>query len=230
MKTILITGASAGIGRATALALSQNPEVRVLAIARREERLRQLAEKAGERLHYFAADLADVAATRDLVDWVRDYAPLDGLINNAGLLINKPFADLTDTNWESLFAVNVLAPARLIRLLLPHCNPDGAHIVNIGSMGGYQGSSKFPGLAGYSATKGALATLTECLAEELKERKVFVNCLALGAVQTEMLAQAFPGYQAPLQDHEMAEFFAYFVQHGHRFFNGKVLPVSVATP
>jgi NAD(P)-dependent dehydrogenase (short-subunit alcohol dehydrogenase family) len=230
MTTILITGASAGIGRATALALSQSPDTRVLAVARRENRLRQLAEQAGDQLQYFAADLSDAGAAAELADWVGGYAPLTGLINNAGLLINKPFAELTDPDWASLFAVNVLAPARLIRLLLPHFDPAGAHIVNIGSMGGYAGSAKFPGLAAYSATKGALATLTECLAEELQEQKIFCNCLALGAVQTEMLAQAFPGYQAPLQDHEMAEFFAFFVRQGHRFFNGKVLPVSVATP
>ncbi len=230
MTTILITGASAGIGRATALALSQDADTRVLAVARREDRLRQLAEEAGDRLHYFAADLADADATAKLAAWVGGYAPLTGLINNAGLLINKPFANLTDPDWESLFQVNLLAPARLIRLLLPHFDPAGAHIINIGSMGGYAGSAKFPGLSAYSAAKGALATLTECLAEELKEQKISCNCLALGAVQTEMLAQAFPGLQAPLQDHEMAEFFAYFVRQGHRFFNGKVLSVSVATP
>jgi NAD(P)-dependent dehydrogenase (short-subunit alcohol dehydrogenase family) len=230
MTTFLITGASAGIGRATALTLSNIPDVRVLAIARRQERLKQLADAGGDRLHYFAADLADAAATRDAIEWLSQYGPIDGLINNAGMLINKPFADLTDQNWESLFAINVLAPARLVRLLLPHFNPAGAHVVNVSSMGGYPGSAKFPGLSAYSATKGALSTLTECLAEELKDRKIFVNCLALGAVQTEMLAQAFPGYKAPLQDHEMADFFAYFVRHGHRFFNGKVLPVSVGTP
>lgn len=230
MTTILITGASAGIGRATALTLSSIPGVRVLAVARRAERLRQLAEAAGDRLHFFAADLASPTETKLLIDWAKEFGPIDGLINNAGLLINQPFAALTDTDWESLFAVNVLAPARLVRLLLPHFNPAGAHVVNIGSMGGYPGSAKFPGLSAYSATKGALSTLTECLAEELKERKIFVNCLALGAVQTEMLAQAFPGYEAPLQDHEMADFFAYFIRHGHRFFNGKVLPVSVGTP
>jgi NAD(P)-dependent dehydrogenase (short-subunit alcohol dehydrogenase family) len=230
MPTILITGASAGIGRATALALCQDPEVQVLAVARREARLQELAREAGDQLHYFAADLADATATPALINWAAAFGPIDGLINNAGLLINRPFAELTDEDWQTLFHINVLAPARLVRELLPHFNPAGAHVVNVGSMGGYPGSSKFPGLAAYSATKGALSTLTECLAEELQDRNIRVNCLALGAVQTEMLAQAFPGFQAPLQDHEMGEFFAYFVRQGHRFFNGKVLPVSVGTP
>jgi len=113
--------------------------------------------------------------------------------------------------------------------LLPFM-PKGAHIVNIGSMGGYQGSAKFPGLSLYSAAKGALAILTECLAEELKDRGIKANCLALGAAQTEMLAEAFPGYKAPLSAAEMAGFIADFSLHGSGFFNGKILPVSVSTP
>jgi len=107
---------------------------------------------------------------------------------------------------------------------------ENSHIVNIGSMGGYQGSAKFKGLSLYSSSKGALAILTECLAEELKDRKIFVNCLALGSAQTEMLSQAFPGYQAPLTAREMAEFIVDFSARGHRWFNGKVLPVSLSTP
>ena len=105
-----------------------------------------------------------------------------------------------------------------------------AHIVNIGSMGGFQGSAKFKGLSLYSSSKGALAILSECLAEELKERKIFVNCLALGSAQTEMLSEAFPGYHAPLTAREMAGFVVDFATRGHRWFNGKVLPVAVSTP
>ena len=97
-------------------------------------------------------------------------------------------------------------------------------------MGGFQGSSKFPGLSAYSASKAALANLTECLAEELKEKNICANCLALGAVQTEMLETAFPGYVAPVKSREMASFIAYFATRGHQFYNGKILPVSVSTP
>ena len=97
-------------------------------------------------------------------------------------------------------------------------------------MGGYQGSSKFPGLSLYSASKGALSILSECMAEELGEKGIKVNCLALGAAQTEMLEKAFPGYQAPLSANEMAEFISDFAINGHRYFNGKILPISVSTP
>ena len=97
-------------------------------------------------------------------------------------------------------------------------------------MGGVQGSVKYSGMAYYSASKAALATLTECLAEEYKERGIFFNCLAFGAVQTEMLTEAFPGYKAPITATEAAHFVVDFALTGHRYFNGKILPVSVTTP
>jgi NAD(P)-dependent dehydrogenase (short-subunit alcohol dehydrogenase family) len=156
--------------------------------------------------------------------------PLHGLINNAGLLINKPFRELSPEDWQAMFAVNVFGVAEMIRALLPVFTNDGGHILNVGSMGGFQGSAKFPGLSAYSASKAALASLTECLAEELKNDKIAVNCLALGAVQTEMLETAFPGFQAPVSSEEMGRLLAWFIRQGHTFFNGKVLPVSVSTP
>ncbi len=97
-------------------------------------------------------------------------------------------------------------------------------------MGGIQGSVKFPGLSIYSSSKAALATLTECLAEEYKDQKMAFNYLALGAVQTEMLEEAFPEYRAPLSANEMAEFIVHFSLQGYNYFNGKILPVSISTP
>ncbi len=144
-------------------------------------------------------------------------------------MLNKPLGMITAPEIEEVFSVNVKAPMLLIQALLPLMKP-GSHIVNIGSMGGVQGSVKFPGLSAYSASKGALAVLTECLAEELKDRQIAVNCLAFGAVQTEMLAKAFPGYEAPVSAGKMAEFVADFALNGNRYFNGKILPVSLSTP
>jgi NAD(P)-dependent dehydrogenase (short-subunit alcohol dehydrogenase family) len=97
-------------------------------------------------------------------------------------------------------------------------------------MGGVQGSSKFAGLAAYSSSKGALITLTELLAEEFKETGPSFNALAFGAVQTEMLEEAFPGYIAPLSADQMGAYLLNFALTGHQFFNGKVLPVSSGTP
>jgi NAD(P)-dependent dehydrogenase (short-subunit alcohol dehydrogenase family) len=128
-----------------------------------------------------------------------------------------------------MFSVNTKAPFLIVKALLPYFNKP-SHIVNISSMGGFQGSVKFSGLSLYSASKGALAILTECLAEELKEKDIKVNCLALGSVQTEMLAEAFPGYKAQSGPAEMAEFIDNFALNAHRNMNGKIIPVSSTTP
>jgi NAD(P)-dependent dehydrogenase (short-subunit alcohol dehydrogenase family) len=154
---------------------------------------------------------------------------VDILVNNAGLMIQKPFELMEESDFDLMFQANVKTAFNLTRHLLPYF-PKNAHIVNIGSMGGFQGSAKFPGLSLYSASKGALAVLTECLAEELKGRHIKVNCLALGSAQTEMLDQAFPGYKAPLSAGEMAAFITEFALHGHQWFNGKILPVAISTP
>ena len=234
VPTYIITGASKGIGRDTVRYFAQTQRhLRVLAIARDALSLESLRKELQAYhqfdLHVLALDLTSTDQSV-LLDWLAEHGPVDGLINNAGLLINRPFEQLDEADWQSLLDINLLAPARLIRLLLPHLRTPGAHLINVSSMGGFQGSAKFPGLSAYSASKGALAILTECLAEEFKEKGISVNCLALGAVQTEMLAAAFPGYEAPLQSAEMAEYFGWFLEKGHQFFNGKVLPVSVSTP
>jgi NAD(P)-dependent dehydrogenase (short-subunit alcohol dehydrogenase family) len=156
-------------------------------------------------------------------------ASVDILVNNAGLLIHKPVIEFDETDIDNLFNMNVKSAFLLTQALLPLFSKQ-AHIVNIGSMGGVQGSVKFPGLSLYSASKGALAILTECLALELKDRGVSVNCLALGSAQTEMLKKAFPGYKAPLSAVEMASFIADFALSGHMYFNGKILPVALSTP
>jgi len=231
----LITGASRGIGRDTALELASDPANQILAISRNEARLQDLATQAREKNQRDAITILPFDLTDP--DWpalaaaVRKIGGLDVLINNAGLLINKPFVELERSDWEQLFEVNFFSAVALIQRLLPALQrSENAHIVNVTSMGGFQGSSKFPGLTGYSTSKAAISNLTECLAEEFKEMGIAVNGLALGAVQTEMLNEAFPGMKAPVECAQMGSFMAYFARQGHQFFNGKVLPVSVSTP
>ena len=232
MKAI-VTGASSGIGYELVKTLAQDERVTgILAIARREERLSQLlSESSLDKVNILVADLrtismADIHAT----GFISESEPLHLLVNNAGLLINKPFMDISDGDVRESYEVNVVAPVRMVRLFHTNLKLAGTgHILNIGSMGGYQGSSKFPGLSAYSSSKGALAIYSECMAEEFKADGISVNCLALGAVQTEMLEKAFPGYRAPSPS-EMATFIAGFGLEGHKHFNGKVLPVSLSTP
>lgn len=231
---IVITGASRGIGFALTKKFSAAGHS-VFALARSKDLLEKLKEEvskenADAQLSIKAFDLlsGDIAGELQSELWA-NFDHIDVLINNAGLLISKPFLDLTEDDFDLSFNVNVKSVFRMVRDLNAMF-VKGTHIVNISSMGGFQGSSKFPGLSLYSAAKGAVSVLSECLAEEMKEQGVKVNALAIGAVQTEMLAQAFPGYKAPLQPPEMAEFIMDFAINGHKFFNGKVLPVSVSTP
>jgi short-subunit dehydrogenase len=235
---VMITGASRGIGFETARYFAGMKDVEIFALSRNKSGLGRLAtECAGlnknSRLHPLVFDL-DIflqepgSLVKKLPKSVRN---IDILINNAGVLINKPFEDIGLEEIERIFRVNFFAPALLIRELLPLMGKNGtSHVVNISSMGGFQGSAKFPGLSYYSASKSSLACLTECLSEEFKDSGIAFNCLALGSVQTEMLEEAFPGYLAPLKPKEMAEFIGHFALTAHKHMKGRVVPVSLGNP
>ncbi|WP_367916331.1 SDR family oxidoreductase [Leadbetterella sp. DM7] len=231
---IVVTGAGSGLGFEIVLDLVRKTEHRVVAVSRNAGKLRRLLEIARGlnpecNLLPVSFDLVndDLALLEDFV--LKSLGTVDVLINNAGQLVNKPFMKTTAEELTRMLNTNVLAHFKLSQALVPFMLK-GGHIVNIGSMGGYQGSVKFPGLSAYSASKGALAVLTECMALELAEYNVKVNCLALGSVQTEMLEEAFPGYQSPVMAFEMGAYVADFALNASRFFNGKVIPVSVTTP
>lgn len=224
MKTYLVTGASRGIGNDIVRALAEAGH-RVIAAARSAQALEELAMAYPGRVVAAPADLSTDAGCAAMAR----FGPVDGVAHAAGLLINKPFHELTDEDWQTMWDANVMSAVRLARHLSPVLAP-GAHVVLIGSMGGVQGSSKYPGLSAYSATKGALSVLTECLATEWSARGVSVNCLALGAVQTDMLAQAFPGYQAPVSSSQMGAYIASFLSTAGHLHNGKILQVALHNP
>ena len=221
---ILITGASRGIGFESAKLFAATGH-QVLAVARNIDKLSELA-KFG--VTPFSFDLTSDDYT-DLIEKVKGFGKIDVLINNAGALVNKPFSEISDADLQLIYNVNVFAPFRLVRDLYPYFSSK-SHTINVSSVGGVQGSVKFPGLSAYSSSKGALTILTECLAEEFKDTKHRFNSLALGAVQTEMLKEAFPGYEAPLSAQEMAKYLVRFALEDGRYFNGKVLNVSSSTP
>lgn len=231
--TILITGASKGIGFEMVKQFSKNPNTFVIAVSRNTSTLTKLVNQ--NNTHSILPLKADITKPLDQKKIVKTLKTLglkiDILINNAGEIINKPFDKITNKELYSVYNTNVFGPFTLIQTLLPYITKKTkSHIVNISSMGGFQGSSKFAGLSAYSSSKSALGGLTECLAEELKTKNISVNCLALGAVQTEMLSKAFPGYKAPLKANQMAEFICHFALTGHTYFNGKIIPVSSTTP
>jgi NAD(P)-dependent dehydrogenase (short-subunit alcohol dehydrogenase family) len=231
---IIITGASSGIGFEAVIDLALKGH-RVLALARSTEKLEKLNKictslNPDAHIYCLPFDIVNGNYDAELIPVIKNIFPkIDILVNNAGSLVNKPFTDLSPGDFSKMFQSNFFGHVMMIQKTLPHYN-EQAHILNIGSMGGYQGSSKFPGLVAYSASKAALHNLTECLAEELKDRNIKVNCLALGSAQTEMLEEAFPGYQSPVSAFEMGEYVASFALTGHKVFNGKIIPVAVTTP
>jgi len=222
---IVITGTSRGIGLELALLFAKN-EHRVLALSRKKNE--QLLQK--ENIDFLSVDLSKENELHLVEDFVtKKWKHIDILIHNAGFLLNKNFEQISSQEFQYTYQVNVFAVANLTKLLLPFMQK-GTHVLTISSMGAIQGSVKFTGLSAYTSSKGAVITLTELLAEEYKEKGISFNVLALGAVQTEMLEEAFPGYQAPLYASEMAEYIYNFSVGGAKFHNGKVIQVSSTTP
>lgn len=226
MKNIIITGTSRGIGFELAKQFANNGH-QVLALSRNTKPLEEFNH---QNITVISIDLSNNSEMHKITAFVKsNWQKVDILINNAGKLINKAFTELSSEDFLEVYKVNVFAVAELTKLMIPYLQK-GSHVVTVSSMGGIQGSMKFPGLAAYSSAKGAVITLSELLAEEYKEQEIAFNVLAIGAVQTEMLKEAFPDYQAPLSAQEMANYIFDFSLTGNKFYNGKVLQVSSSTP
>ncbi len=226
---IILTGGARGLGFELAQLILDEGIHHLCIIDRSESPWPTEAYK--ENLRFIQTDirvLTNDHLTRELNDW----DSIDILINNAGVVHSQSFVDITDVDWTRLFDVNFMAAIKMIRWCVPLMSyqTSQSHILNIGSMGGYQGSIKFKGLCAYSASKAALANLTESLAVEFAELKISVNCLCPGSIDTEMFQEAFPEYRTDMSPSEMATFVWQFAKTGNRFFNGKVLPVATMTP
>tara|TARA_B100000965_G_C19437747_1_gene689395 strand:+ start:287 stop:961 length:675 start_codon:yes stop_codon:yes gene_type:complete len=220
MKNVIVTGTSKGIGYELALKFSEN-DYNVISLSRNN------AEKLNKKnVIFFHLDISSKESIIDTVSKIsKEFQQIDIIINNAGNLINKPFLKTSFEDFEDTYKVNVFGVAELFRNLFPFLSKK-CHVVNISSIGGVPGTSKFPGLSAYSSSKAALNILTEMLAEEFKDTEMRFNTLALGSVQTEMLGRAFPGYKANTSPKDMADYIYKFSIDNGKFFNGKTLPVS----
>ena len=223
-KTIIVTGASRGIGHEI-VKIAEKKGHRVYSISRNIKALKDYSFKYPRQVDLANEDSIDKFSSEVKNDGVK----VDALINNAGAFLNKPFEKISKKEFEYIFQVNVFGLSSITRKVLPIIDRKG-HIVNITSMGGINGAAKFTGLSAYSSSKGAVNILTELLAEEYKEKGPSFNALAFGAVQTEMLEEAFPGLKAPISAKEIADFILDFSLQGQKYFNGKIIPVSSTTP
>lgn len=224
-KNIIITGTSSGIGLELAKFFIKSKH-NVLAISRNNSDLRSLNLKG---LYAVDFDITNYERYNSLNKYLNNFENVDVLINNAGLLVNKPFEDTSLEDFQKVYSTNVFSVAMLTKFLIKRMN-NRSNVVNISSIGGVEGTLKFPGLAAYSSSKGALNILTEMLAEEYKEQGIHFNSLALGSVQTKMLNKAFPGFKASTSAQDMAKYIYDFSMEGYKLINGKVISISSTTP
>ena len=225
-KNIIITGTSSGIGFELVKIFANNGH-NVLALSRNIEPTRDIKLSNIESIRFDINNNSDHKLLSEYIS--NQWTHVDILINNAGLLINKPFSETTTDDFNKVYSTNVFGVAKIINTILPFTKKS-SHIINISSVGGIQGSVKFSGLSAYSSSKGALITLTELLAEEYKDSGIIFNVLALGAVQTKMLEKAFPGYKASCTASDMAKYIYDFAMNSDGISSGQVVVVSDITP
>ena len=220
MKNVIITGTSSGLGfELVNKFIAENYNIISLS--------RSTCSIKSSLVEHCNFDITNPKSISELKKLIQSkYKTIDILINNAGMLINKPFIELSKKEFISVYDVNFFGVIELIKGILPFFKSK-SQIINISSIGGINGTNKFKGLSAYSSSKGALNILTEVLAEEFKETGPVINSLCLGSVQTKMLEQAFPGYKAQVQPREMANFIYDFSQSGGKVFNGKIIPISL---
>ncbi|RFC53680.1 SDR family NAD(P)-dependent oxidoreductase [Brumimicrobium aurantiacum] len=227
-KVIVVVGSSRGIGRELVLQFAQEKSNTVIALSRNIDAM-DLAFKA-ENIHFGYIDLTSKKLHEEMDAVLNAFPKIDVVINNAGRLVNKAFLELTRDDIDACYQTNAIGVMHATQYVVPRMLENGGHIVNISTIGAFQGSVKFPGLSAYSTSKAGITSFTELFAEEYKDTKIKMNCLCLGAVQTEMLEEAFPGLKAPVSPAEMAEYIVDFTFNAPQYFNGKILPVSSTTP
>lgn len=227
-RRVIVIGSSSGIGLEVVKLFAAQPSNHVWALSRFTSGKTVFDDY--DNVTTCKLDLDSERMTENLQQLLSAIDEVDILINCAGYLVNKPFSSLTKEEISTSFGTNIIGIMLATQQIIEKASPKGLHVVNISSMGGFQGSVKFPGLTAYASSKAALANFTEVFAEEYKTSNIVMNCLCLGAVQTKMLESAFPGHQAHTQPIEMAEFIVDFALNGNKFFNGKIIPVSNTTP
>ncbi|MFA6957424.1 MAG: SDR family oxidoreductase [Thermoanaerobaculia bacterium] len=218
----LVTGASSGIGRATALLLARSG-ARVAALARSVDALEALCREARDAIIPVPCDLEhEESIERAIADVAARLGSVSILVNNAGHIEPRPLEVMEIASWDRHFAVNVRAAFIAIRLVLPHMRKaEHGAIVNVSSISGVAGPEKFPGFTAYGASKAALIALTELLAVEIRGSGVRVNCISPGSVATPMLRRVAPSLEADMTPDEVAESILFLASPRSAAINGQ---------
>lgn len=227
MRTcIIVTGASRGIGKALVSELRKRGEF-VIGVTRGEG-VNYEEVYSGGVLTFDWESFEDLGVCLKNVLGGRK---VKGLVNNAGILRKSGILDATFNDLVDHIEVNAWYPLLLFKTLYKEgLFNDEAHILNIGSMGGIQGASKFPGLFNYGASKAVLASLTESLSAEFGGEGLYFNYLGLGAVNTEMLNEAFPGYVSEVNPEKMAVWIGDVLLHSAGILGGRLIQVTKSDP
>ena len=222
-RVVVVTGASSGIGRATAELFAREGAL-VAIFARSAEKL---APMAGDRVLAVAGDVANEADVERLFAEVESrFGDCDVLVNNAGTTDVARFIDTPPDRWDRMFAVNVRGAYLATRRALPAmlARRSGV-IVNVASISGVIGPEKFPGFVSYCASKAAVIGMTEALAVEVRESGVRVNCVSPGSVDTPMWAKVSGGAPASMTPDEIADAIRFLASSESRPMNGQNLNV-----
>jgi NAD(P)-dependent dehydrogenase (short-subunit alcohol dehydrogenase family) len=207
-RVALVTGASRGIGAATAAAAAAAGAHVVLA-ARNGDALDRVADRirgAGGRATPVPTDVSDEKAISHLFAEVERVGRLGALVCAAGVLTPAPFAGTTSALWHETLGVNLTGTFLCCRAAFTAMVPAGeGRIVNIASLSGVYATEKFPGLAAYNVSKYGVIGLTEAIAVEGREHGISAICLSPGAVDTEMLRRANPALRPGLTPDDVAE-------------------------
>jgi 3-oxoacyl-[acyl-carrier protein] reductase len=227
---IIVAGAGRGIGFSVVKdLLHKYPDKFVVAVSRNINKLNTLAVQF-KNLKIIQADLSVLSDEdkKDLINSVKN-KNLKSIIFTAGILDKVKFGEACKKDFEKIYTNNVWSFIDLVQFLMPEIN-QSTHIISIGSMGGFTGTLKFPEMFLYSSSKAALSSVTECIAVEISEKKASANCLVLGAVDTEMMNTAFPGYKTDISPDSISDFIIDFAMNRKNLFNGKVIPVAATIP
>jgi NAD(P)-dependent dehydrogenase (short-subunit alcohol dehydrogenase family) len=202
--TAVVTGASRGIGRAIALRLAE-AGAEIALWARSADALRNVVAEIssrGGRARDFSVDVTDPAAIDNAAQLVRSaMPPVRTIVNNAGSVLRKVTAEITDAEWRAVMATNIDGTFFVTRAFLPDLTRGGGRIINIASIAGREGT---PLLASYCAAKHAVVGFSRALAEELRAAKVVVNAICPGSVDTAMLREGLPDARPDMTPDDIA--------------------------